>query len=85
VVPLRGVILGGGFMQTMDVSVSVIPQDWAFLGGGASPFGGGASWGDLRSLNRPLRGMRERGRYGKLAPSVESADARLIQRTAVFP
>ena len=27
VVPLRGVILGGGSMQSMDVSVSVIPQD----------------------------------------------------------
>lgn len=27
VVPLRGVILGGGMMQSMDVSVSVIPQD----------------------------------------------------------
>ncbi len=27
VVPLRGVILGGGLMQGMDVSVSVIPQD----------------------------------------------------------
>jgi len=27
VVPLRGVILGGGMMQGMDVSVSVIPQD----------------------------------------------------------
>jgi transglutaminase-like putative cysteine protease len=27
VVPLRGVILGGGTMQRMDVSVSVIPQD----------------------------------------------------------
>ena len=26
VVPLRGVILGGGMMQGMDVSVSVIPQ-----------------------------------------------------------
>ena len=26
VVPLRGVILGGGMMQRMDVSVSVIPQ-----------------------------------------------------------
>jgi hypothetical protein len=28
--------------------------------------------------------MRERGRSGKLASSVDLADARLIQRTAVF-